>query len=304
MTVRSRSRRTAFTLVELMIALVVMAIVVTRVMVAFTKQHENSIEQERVVDTQQGLRLVMDVILEDLRMAGFMVQRETAVGSTDGGTSGADILCMSDPRVLAPSVYLDSNNRFDGAEVTTLITGGNSSITVAAGDLDIDGDGNDDFLVGNGVLISDGNNVHCAVVTAVSGSALAISPSIPSGVSMSPSTVVAVPALYYQLTSNQLTRNGMIIATDVDDLQVEFAVDADRDGEIEPANGEFPIHDLNGSDTSRVRSARIHLTMRTAVPDSNFTGQRSAAANRVAASATDNFRRRKAIADAHLRNLR
>jgi prepilin-type N-terminal cleavage/methylation domain-containing protein len=300
----SPKRHSAFSLVELMIALVVMAVVVTRVMVAFTEQHENSIEQERVVDTQQGMRLVMDVILEDLRMAGFMVQRETAVGSTDGGTSGSDVLCMSDPRVLAPSAYQNSNDRFDSAEVTTLITGGNSSITLAAGELDIDGDGNDDFIQDNGVLISDGNNVHCALVTGITGTTLDLSPSIPGGVSMSASTVAAAPALYYQLASNQLTRNGMVIATDVDDLQVEFGVDADRDGEIEPADGEFPIHNLNGSDTSRIRSARVHLTMRTAVAESDFSGQRAGAANRVAASSTDNFRRRKAIADAHLRNLR
>jgi Tfp pilus assembly protein PilW len=300
-------RRAAFSVVELMIALLVMAVVVTRVMVAFTEQHENSIEQERVVDTQQGLRLVMDVILEDLRMAGFMVQRETAVGSTDGGTSGADILCTSDPGALSMSVYADANDRFDSAEVTTLITGGNSAIALAQGAHDIDGDGSIDFAVGNGVLISDGDNTHCALVTAISGTTtrtLTISPPIPSGVGMSASTVAAAPALYYQLTGNQLTRNGMVIATDVDDLQVEFGVDADRDGEIEPADGEFPIHDLNGSDTSRVRAARVHLTMRTSVPDGDFSGQRSAAANRVAASSADNFRRRKAIADAHLRNLR
>ena len=301
---RSLRRHSAFTVIELMIALTVMAIVVTRVMVAFTEQHENSIEQERVVDTQQGLRLVMDVILEDLRMAGFMVQRETAVGSTDGGTSGPDVLCMSNPRALAPAEYMDANDRFDSAEVTNLITGNNTSITVATGDLDLDGDGNDDFVINEGVLISDGDKVHCARNVGIFGTTIAISPSIPAGVSMSPSTVAAVPALYYELASNQLTRNGMVIATDVDDLQVEFAVDADRDGEIEPADGEFPIHDLNGSDTSRIRAARVHLTMRTAVPEIDFTGQRSAAANRVAASTTDNFRRRKAIADAHLRNLR
>jgi len=294
----------AFTIVELMIALVVMAIVVTRVMVAFTRQHENSIEQERVVDTQQGMRLVMDVILEDLRMAGFMVQRETSIGSTDGGTAGADVLCVSDPGVLAASQYAGANDRFDSAEITNTITGGNSSITLAAGDLDIDGDGNDDFAVNRGVLISDGDKVHCALVTNITGTTLTISPAVPGGVAMSPSTAAAAPALYYQLSGTQLTRNGMVIATDVDDLQIEFGVDVDRDGEIEPASGEFPVHDLNGSDPSRVRSARVHLTMRTSVPDADFSGQRAGAANRVAAASNDNFRRRKAIADAHLRNLR
>ena len=110
-----------------------------------------------------------------------------------------------------------------------------------------------------------------------------------------------VPAIVYRVTSNELTRNATVLSAQIEDLQVEFGVDADLNGMIE--NAEFPIDDLAGQDLKLLRTARVHITARTPQAELDYTGQFTAIANRVAGAA-DNFKRRRVSADALLRNLR
>ncbi len=290
-----------YSLIELMVSLAIVAIISSQLLLAFSEQHRSYTEQEQVSRTQQDVRILTDVILADLRMAGFMVPREYAVASADGGTAAADVLCMSDPSVLVEAEYLDASDRFAAAGVSTNLGGGDSVLNLVASEMDIDGDGNSDFAASGGILISDGSTSHCAQVTAISGTAVTFTPATASGASFSLLSTRAVPATIYAITGSTLTRNGLLLSTQMEDLQVEFGVDADADGKIEGA--EFPIHDLAGSDRSRVRLARISLTSRTAREDVEFDGSRAAAANRVAGAA-DHFKRRKAVADAVLRNAR
>lgn len=296
-----RRRADGYSVIELMIAIALTAIVTSQLLLVWTSQHQNYIQQERVSETQQDMRLITDVLINDLRMAGFMVPKETAAGSNDGGASGPDILCVSNPGALDETEYEDATERFEAAEVTTTVAGSISSVTLRNTTIDIDEDGSGDFTLGGGILISDGADVHCAEITSLSGGVVGFSPATPSTISMSPLSTFAVPALVYRVTGTTLTRNGMVLSNQVDDLQIEWWVDDDGDAEMEA--GEFPIHDLDGEDTSKLRLARLYLTARSALPDPTIDGQRTAAANRNAGAA-DNFRRRRAIADARLRNAR
>ena len=97
-----RRRLSEVTLTELMVALAVMIIVASQVMLSYTSQHEKSQSHERVVESQEEVRLITDVILNDLRMAGFMVHETAGIGSGDGGTTGADTICVSDPKIAPP----------------------------------------------------------------------------------------------------------------------------------------------------------------------------------------------------------
>lgn len=293
-------RRDGVTLVELLVALAISLVVITQLLLAFSSQHESYVEQERVVETQQEARLLTNVILTDLRMAGFMLAREAGVASIDGGAGGSDVLCMSDSSVINSSVYTSTNNRLEGADVTTAITGSNSSLAISSSEQDLDADGDVDFVVGAGILISDGTRVHCARVTSVGSGSVDFTPATPSGVSYSVADTIAVPAVVYAISGSTLTRNGLTLSTQVEDLQVEFGVDTDNDGEITGA--EFPIDDLNGEDVAQTRVARIYLTTRTSTGDQDFSGLRARAANRTAGT-SDNFKRRRAIADTVLRNM-
>ena len=141
-------QRSGYSLVELMVAVVVMAIVTTQLLSSFSRQHTTSVAQERVIETQEEVRIVTELIVSDLQMAGFMVPEFAAVGSIDGGTNGADVLCVSDPNVINDSVLAGASSRFLGAPVASGFSGATSSVSVSSADRDIDSDGDDDFVGG------------------------------------------------------------------------------------------------------------------------------------------------------------
>ena len=290
-----------FSILELMIAIALTGIVTSHLLLLWTGQHRNYMQQERVAETQQDMRIITDVLIDDLRIAGFMVPRETAAGSVDGGTANPDVLCMSDPDAFVESSFDTATERFDAASVTSTVTGSVSTVSLSTSTMDLDSDGNNDFVVGGGILLSDGAGVHCGVITSVIGGSVGFSPATASSLSLSPLSTFAVPALVYRLSGTTLRRNATILSTQVDDLQVEWWVDTNGNGAVD--GGEFPIHDLDGEDTSMLRLARLYLTTRSSVPDETIDGQRTAAANRTAGGA-DKFRRRRAVTDARLRNAR
>lgn len=296
-----RIHERGFSLTELMVALVVMAIVTTQLLLSYSNQHRNAIEQEFVVESQEEARLLTDLALSDLRLAGFMVPREAGVGSIDGGNAAADLLCMSDPAAVDAAVLPGATSRFDGANTQAALGGNASSVSLSVGSMDIDADGDVDFVVDGGLLISADGLVHCAVIDAVAGGAVSFSPPTPAGFAAPAGGATVVPALVYQVNGTRLTRNRTVLSDQVEDLQVEFGVDIDNNGVVE--NAEFPIHDLNGQDLLLVRSARVHVTTRTLNGEPDFSGDFAAVANR-AAGAADNFKRRRVSADALLRNLR
>lgn len=301
MTMQSSRALGGYSLIELMVSLAITAIIGSQLLLSFSAQYKGYIEQEQLSRTQQDVRILTDVILADLRMAGFMVPKEFGVGSIDGGTANPDLLCMSDPTVFVETEYEGATDRYSATRVSSNLGGDDTTLTLVASEMDVDGDGNDDYVNGGGILISDGNTTHCGQITDLNGTTVTFAPITPTGASFSPLSTRAVPATIYQISGSALMRNGLVLSTQMDDLQVEFGVDANADGKIEGA--EFPIHDLAGSDRSRIRLARISLTSRTAQENLGFNGSRAAAANRLAGGA-DHYKRRKAVADAVLRNLR
>jgi prepilin-type N-terminal cleavage/methylation domain-containing protein len=298
-TPRARDPRSGYSLVELMVSVAVMALVTTLLLQSFSRQHTVSVGQERLVETQEEARVLVDLIVSDLRMAGFMLPAFAAIGSNDGGTSDADIVCMSDASVIDEATLPSASSRFTGAPLASGFSGSVSSVSVNASDRDIDADGDDDFTVGGGILIGTGSRVHCAVVRSLSSSAITFSPATPSAFAAAADDVV-VPAVVYRLNGTTLTRNSTVLSDRIEDLQIQYGVDADSNGTVEGA--EFPIDDLTGQDFDLIETARVSLTARDPRPTERFAGRLPAAANRVAGAA-DNFKRRRVIGDALLRNL-
>jgi prepilin-type N-terminal cleavage/methylation domain-containing protein len=303
-------RQAGFSLVELMVAVAVMGIVTSQLLVSFSQQHTSSLEHERTIEIQEEGRMVMDIILKDLRLAGFMVPKFVAVAGEDGGANGSDRLCVSDSSVIDDSTLVDASDKFAGAEITTPMTGDASSITVATSSLDIDGDGDNDFAVGSGVIIGTGTEGHCGRITAIGagggGTVITFTPSTGGTITATPSDAV-VPAIVYTVTGNSLARNGVVLSDHIEDLQTEFGIDGDRSGTVgddAAPSAEFPVDALDGDEYELLRNVRVHLTARELRSEDDFNGQYFAVANRVDAAATDNFKRRRITGDAILRNLR
>jgi hypothetical protein len=189
--------------------------------------------------------------------------------------------------------------------------------------LNIDNDGASavDFVApaggnpGGGIIISNGAAGHCAQITDITGTKITFDQLIPNtgppivgGVLASFSAdltaIRAVPAVVYRVAGGLgLTRNGLMISAEVEDLQVEFGVDRNLDDQL--TGTEFPIHVLPGENADQVRSIRISVVARSTQGDPDYVGpdrHLPATANRNA-GALDTFLRRRFIASVTPRNL-
>ena len=286
-----------FTIVELLVALMIMSVVTVLVMAVMSSQQRTYVSQKRVLETQGDARLVADMVQADLRMAGFMIPGMVGVSSIDGGTGAADALCASDPSAMDDAMVDDATDRFAGSAITPGqdLGAGASNVRVTTAEQDIDGDTNVDYVAGQGVIISDGLSTHCARVTSVASDRVNFTPQTPGGFSILAADGRVVPAVVYEVTADGLERNTMLLAPHVEDLQIQFAVDISGDGII--GGGEFPVHDLNngpaGTNTADIRGVELSVLTRTTTEDPRISGPgRQGVANRNPSGVADAFRRR------------
>ena len=66
-----RRRNMGFTIIELLVALSISSILIAAAYRTFTGQHKVYYVQNEVVEMQQGVRVAMDIMVRDIRMAGF-----------------------------------------------------------------------------------------------------------------------------------------------------------------------------------------------------------------------------------------
>ena len=67
----SASRIRGFTIVELLVAMAIVGLVLGAMYAVFTSSNRSYHTQDRVVDTQQGLRVGIDFLIRDIRLAGL-----------------------------------------------------------------------------------------------------------------------------------------------------------------------------------------------------------------------------------------
>jgi prepilin-type N-terminal cleavage/methylation domain-containing protein len=324
-------RRDGFTLIELLISVALLGIVVIYLMQTFTVQHRTYTVVDQTTEAQQNLRALAELLERDLRHAGLMVPETAAVCLVDN-TAIPDVLFLSD----ADAVTLQDDDREPdfGADLPpTVTTVGSGAQTLSVANLaiepatpalrfdyDTDGDGvNDsDFRPGAGVIVTDRadptRGAACGVVRAVAPTQIQVT-ILTAAVGGAGAQLTAVPAHVYQVQSPaagrfQLVRDGVVIAEDVEDLQIAAVFDTNENGEAEA--GEFRGDGLDpdylaneaGLDESTLREVRASLVLRTRLPDPEHTqGVFQATENRVAPAGTDGYRRRVHTSKVRLRNL-
>ena len=72
-----------FTLVELLVALVISGVLMTAVYTTFQAQQNSYLAQEQVAEMQQNIRAGMDIMVSDLKMAGFRGSGSSSAGIQD-----------------------------------------------------------------------------------------------------------------------------------------------------------------------------------------------------------------------------
>ena len=323
-----KASKQGFSLPELMVVMVIMGVLVAGVMSSFTAQKKSASVNSQLVDVQHTTRLIGDLLEEDIRHTGLLVPESAGLCGIDN-TNAPDVFFVSD----AGAINSTDETRNDlGARIlggATNVTAGGQTLNVdsltlevttpdPAYDSDSDGNPDNDFRVGNGVIVTDAGNPSrgsaCGVVTSIDLAGPSLGVTITSSVlgavpaTPDPVELVAVPAHTYQISGTRLLRNGMAIAQDVEDLQIAVFLDADDDRAIDVGeylgDGVGLDFDPQGVEISLVREVRANFVIRTRLEDlDNPNGRFQDAENRAGPAGTDGYRRRTYSATVMLRNV-
>ena len=175
-----RQQEAGLTLIELMTALLISAVVSFQVLAMMATTKDDYYEQKQVLQSQIDARLIADMTMRDARAAGFMVPSMAGISSIDGGVGNPDSLCTSDPAAISENTVLEAPENLQGAPLTVAL-GSGSTVAVADSEKDIDGDGDDDFAVGSGLIVSDGTRTHCARIEVLGAGTIQFTPAMRSG---------------------------------------------------------------------------------------------------------------------------
>lgn len=318
-----------FSLVEMMVAVGILAIVVAGVMQSFVVQNRAYTVVDQTTESQQNLRAIAYMMERDLRMAGFRVP-EGAVACGVDATNGPDTLYVSDSEPITTIDPNDPNARTDdafGVDVSgyaaavseqTLVVSSTVLDDVAYWDEDGNGTPDSDFRTDAAVIVFDAANpdrgTACGTVTSVPtvGAPGRIVVDFETKLPVAAGLLVMVPAVRYTVdtTTSTLLRNGITIANDVDDFQVAYFIDADGDGrvsnddEYEGSALAASEYESENTDHSDLREIRFNLSVRSRTEDPEFIdGFMQALENRAAVGTNDGFRRRTYTATVRPRNV-
>lgn len=284
-----------FTIIELLIGLAMTGVIMVALANAYTFQARTHEVVMGISESQQSVTMLANLMERDLRNAGYMVADSAAICGVDN-VNAPDVLFVSDSGAISDITTIanlesgQSNSYIAkaagggtglGAELTggtQPVQGATSSFTVS--DLSLDEDptyANGDFWfnnniggdsVGAGVIIRDTNSsdheVSCGIIRAIVGNTITVF-WVSDGINWgNVNDVIAVPANVYQIQAAQpgvrparLLRNGLVVANDVEDLQVEYFFDLDDNGIISiDAAGALDVDERRGSiDTATYSSA-------------------------------------------------
>lgn len=191
------------TLVELLVALAVTALVMAAAVGVFSSQHRNYVRNRSEKEVIQDTANVVRVLQRDLLEAGWAVDRKMAFLVKDGGSGSPDRIILNDVDLIDPVRHAD--RLLEAAACpgclaissvtwsTVIVTDPWDSSPYAEDVMDINGDNETDFF-DNGTyffVITDAQGLDnkTASVESVSGTSLTVSGSLAG-------TLIA-PAIYY-----------------------------------------------------------------------------------------------------------
>lgn len=326
-------RRGGFTLVELLVSLAVLGIVSIYLTNMLMQQNRAYTVVEQVVDVQGNARAIMDLLERDVRGTGKAAAESGIVCAVDN-TAAPDVLFVTDGSVFE---FNRTENKAEidlGAQVQdwTFAATGNATTFeldtlfadgVPYHDLDADGVQDSDFRPGGSIIVADRDNpskgVACGVILAngVNLGAKRLTVNFDAG---APNAAIGVradvyPARRYTVNgSNELLRDGAVLAEDVEDLQVSFFFDTvpvtggngqkDSVALEEPGTAAGNVYVADAWDNSDLREIRLGIVVRSRDSDPQLPNAvPQALENRAPVTVADGFRRRVIQAVMRPRNV-
>ena len=298
-----RRSEAGFSLIEVMSALVILAIALTAVFATFISQQKSFTVQNRVAEMQQNLRQAIEYISRDIRLAGYGIPDNVVVPGTANPAGIASIrsLYAIDNTTGPDQIYILYMFDMDANQppaVNTAAMTGTGSVTV---------DNTDGFLPAGGelVLITDGTTADLFQTTLAGGGVLTFGTGAYNtghtkfyGVGPPPSTVSKARFVRYFIDNStdsahptlMVDRNipgqgAQPLADDIEDMQLTYGIDTNADGIIESWSA-------SPTTPSQIRQVRLQFIARTRLPEAGWSETRPAIGNHPGGGTADGYRRR------------
>ena len=294
-------RQRGVTLVELMIALVISAILVGGTYSIFITQQRTYVIQDQVVGVQQDARAALTIMSRDIRMAGMLtgIDGFSVNGATEAITPTNSNSSSDQIRVVfaAEEFALSGNSVTVSAVNGTIVT-----LSASAGAFfDTDAKKN--------VAFEGQNHVYQIASGGISGNTLTLTESPPEYLATYNARIFRVRAITYSMSGNSLYRNngeesqilaGAATQSQVEDLQIAYQVEGSTSWIYDETTSTWPA----GKGNEDIRVVRISLVVRTPVEDTDDQSySRPALEDRAASGTQDGYRRRIYTTVVKLRNV-
>jgi prepilin-type N-terminal cleavage/methylation domain-containing protein len=286
-------KNTGFSLLELLAAIFLGALVVTAIYSLFVMQNQSYINQNVVSEIQQNVRMAMNILSTEFRMAGFGFSINGDYKTTAAATPTYAVVPTNN--TSGP----DSVSLQYGINPTVLTSALASSTTSPMSVSSISGFAQNDYII-----VSDGQNASRLQINGVpSGNSIpytTISPSnFPTGGFGSGSRVYKLRQVSYRVSNNTLqsqTNGGawQDVVYNIEDLQLAYQG-------IDTPSGTW-LDNPSPVNRTTITDVQISIIGRSGIEDLQFTGQRPQLRDHPAGS-TDHFRRRPLTSTFRMRNL-
>jgi prepilin-type N-terminal cleavage/methylation domain-containing protein len=287
------------TLIELMMALVISAILVGGTYSIFITQQRTYVLQDQVVGAQQDARAALIIIARDVRMAGmltgfdgFSVNGASEAITPTNSDSGPDQIRL----VFAAEEFAVSGNS------VTVTSVSDNSVTLSASASEF-------FDTNNKRYVAFEGESHVYQISSVSTNTLALIESPPDYLADFSARVFRVRAITYSVSGNSLYRNngeesqilaGAVNQSQVEDLQIAYQVEGSTSWIYDETTSTWPA----GEGNKDIRVVRINLVIRTPVEDTDDQAySRPGLEDRAASGAQDGYHRRVYTTVVKLRNV-
>ncbi|OGP81488.1 MAG: hypothetical protein A2Z08_05180 [Deltaproteobacteria bacterium RBG_16_54_11] len=288
-----------FTLIELMIALVICAILVGGTYSIFISQQRTYAIQDQVVGAQQDGRAALTIMARDVRMAGMLtgINGFNVYGAAEAITPTNSSSAPDQIRVVFAAEEFSSG----GSSVTvTAVNGTVVTLSATIGTFfNSGGTPNRSYAAFEG-------EQRVYQISSVSGSNLTLTAAPSDNLGTFGARVFRVRAITYSVSNNTLQRNNgegaQILAggtnqSQVEDLQIAYQVKNDT-------TSWYNTPAAAGASNEDITVVRINLVMRTTIQDSeDQTYTRPGLEDHVGSATQDGFRRRVYTTVVKLRNF-
>jgi prepilin-type N-terminal cleavage/methylation domain-containing protein len=334
-----------FTLTELMVSVALMAVVIVWLMGFFVVQNRSYVVTDELAETQQNSRAILDLLEHEIRMAGMLVPENGAACGVDN-TTAPDVLYLSDAEEIVnpqnqTTATLGACVQPGGLGTSTLTlqtcpatttppnqVGSayyyyttNPAVPTSSFRCDTGNCGAPNAVAG-GIILIDKNNpsrgVACGTITQLpNATTIQLSANINlGGVAVNTADYRAIPAHVYTVVNNQLRRDNLVLANDVEDFQVAYFYDVIPNGNVDSIAQEYPgsspalggvVYNPANWNGARLREIRVNVVVRSRTPDLNLQGSQPQATENRTGLVPDppgqNYHRRVVTSTVRLRNL-